>query len=181
MFGGSFNPPHVAHAMVSAWLLWTDAVDAVWLVPVFRHAFEDIHDKTLAPYDERVRWCQAMARDVGPSVQVSTIERDLPVPSYSIDTLQALAALHPEHRFRMVIGTDVIPQLPQWHNWEQIEAEFDPSVVGRAGFTSPQGVQSPDFPQISSTDIRKRLQEKRPVGHLLTRSVVPLVSAAFFK
>ena len=45
VYGGSFNPPHVAHAMVASWLLWTRLVDEVWLVPVFRHAFEGIQEK----------------------------------------------------------------------------------------------------------------------------------------
>ena len=60
VYGGSFNPPHIVHGWVASWLLWTGRVDAVWLVPVYRHAFEDRHDKRLAPYADRMAWCQAM-------------------------------------------------------------------------------------------------------------------------
>ena len=35
VYGGSFNPPHVGHAMVVSWLLWTRRADRVWLVPAF--------------------------------------------------------------------------------------------------------------------------------------------------
>ena len=47
VYGGSFNPPHIAHTMVASWLLWTEMVDEVWLVPVYRHAFEQSHGKKL--------------------------------------------------------------------------------------------------------------------------------------
>ena len=95
IYGGSFNPPHVAHAMVASWLLWTDQVDEVWMVPVFRHAFEGIHGKKLAPYEQRVAWCQLVRQDVDQRIQVSTIESELPIPSYSIDTLTELQAQYP--------------------------------------------------------------------------------------
>ena len=42
MYGGSFNPPHIAHAMVASWLVWSGEVDQVWIVPVYQHAFEKI-------------------------------------------------------------------------------------------------------------------------------------------
>ena len=114
VYGGSFNPPHVVHAMVASWLLWTDLVDEVWMVPVYRHAFEGIHDKKLASYSDRVQWCEAMETDVDSRIKVSTIESQLPTPSYSIDTLQALAKQFPEHEFRLCVGSDVIPDLPNW-------------------------------------------------------------------
>ena len=134
VYGGSFNPPHVGHAMVAAWLRWTGRADAVWLVPVYRHAFESWHGKSLAPFEERVRWCEALAADVGEGISVCTIEADLPTPSYTVDTLRSLAALHPEHHFRLVVGADALPQLPQWRDWAGIERDFDPVVVGRQGY-----------------------------------------------
>ena len=54
-YGGSFNPPHVGHAMVAQWVVWTGRADAVWFVPVYQHAFEGRHDKTLASFDQRVQ------------------------------------------------------------------------------------------------------------------------------
>ncbi|MDP6933491.1 MAG: nicotinate (nicotinamide) nucleotide adenylyltransferase [Myxococcota bacterium] len=173
VYGGSFNPPHVAHAMVAAWLLWTEQVDEVWLIPVYHHAFEGQQDKKLAVYEDRVAWCRALAQDVGSGVRVDTIESLLPRPSYTIDTLRALSSSHPEHRFRLVIGADVLPQLPRWRDWEAIESEFAPVVVGREGFDGAgHGVC---FPQVSSTEIRRRLSVGDPVDHLLTRSVRELL------
>lgn len=173
IYGGSFNPPHVVHGMVAAWLLWTGQVEQVWLVPVYRHAFESWHGKALAPFEARVRWCEALARDVDPRVQVSTIEAELPVPSYTISTLRALAARHPEHRFRLVVGADVLQQSPKWRAWDEIAAEFAPIAVGRAGYPSPPG--GVVFPELSSTEIRARLAAGEPIDGLVTRGVLPLL------
>ena len=180
IFGGSFNPPHVVHGMVSAWIRWTRAADEVWFVPVFRHAFEGVHDKVLAPFDLRVGWCEAMVRDLGAGFAVCAIESRLPAPSYTIDTLRALRSEHPEHTFRLVVGADVIPALPRWRDWDSIAAEFDPLVVGRVGYELPQGVETPLFPGVSSSEIRERLAKGMSVQHLLTRSVLPLLDAGLF-
>ncbi len=180
VYGGSFNPPHVAHAMVCAWLLWTRRVDAVWLVPVYRHAFEGIHDKALAPFDLRLAWCRALVADVLPAgddrLAVLDVEAHLPVPSYTIDTLRHLLDAHPGHDFVPVVGADVLPQLPRWRDWPALRAQFPPIVVGRVGYDNPDGAVV--FPEVSSSEIRRRLRDGAPVQHLLTASVADALRAA---
>ncbi len=171
VYGGSFNPPHIGHAMVVAWLLWTGTVQRVWLVPVFHHAFEGQQDKRLAPFEARLRWCRLLVEDIGAAdrIDVLDLEARLPRPSYTIDTLRALALERPGHRLRLVIGTDVLPQLPRWRAWDEIEAGFAPIIVGRQGHApSPSSLA---FPDVSSSEIRRALREGRPVEHLLTRRV----------
>lgn len=175
VFGGSFNPPHVGHALVASWLLWTGRVERVWLVPAFSHAF----GKDLAPFEARVDLCRALAAVLGPAVEVHPLEAELPAPSYTLDTLRALAARHPEHRFRLVIGADVVPELPRWHRWEAIEAAFAPIVVGRQGWPTPPGAV--DFPPVSSTEIRARLAADAEVGHLVPRQVLRALPAGLYR
>ena len=170
VYDGSFNPPHVAHAMVASWLLWTDMVDEVWMVPVFRHAFEGIHGKKLAPYSMRVDWCRLLQTDVDERISVSEIESTLPTPSYSIDTLCALQEQFPEHQFRLVIGADVVPDLPKWKNWSRIERDFAPIIVGRGGYPCPEG--SIAFPEVSSSQIRASLKKSQVPTHFLFHSLV---------
>lgn len=168
VYGGSFDPPHIGHALVSGWLLWSGRVEEVWLLPAFSHPF----GKQSAPFEERVALCQALADTVDPArIRVCEVERDLPVPSYSIDTLGHLARSHPEHRFRLVIGADILPQTARWKDWDRIEAEHPPVVVGRAGYDSPEGTVV--FPEVSSTEIRRRLAAGEPIDHL----VLPAVAA----
>jgi nicotinate-nucleotide adenylyltransferase len=166
VYGGSFNPPHVVHGMIAAWLRWTGLVDEVWLVPAFRHAF----DKPLGDWDRRLRACEALARTVGPFVRVDPIEAELPTPSFTIQTLDALHARHPDVRLRLVVGADVLGQTHQWREWARIESTYDPIAVGRAG--CPPVPTAPTFPDVSSSEIRKRMDAGEPVDHLLPADVL---------
>lgn len=175
-YGGSFNPPHVAHAMVIAWLRWTRRVERVLVVPVYRHAFEGVHDKRLAPFADRLDWCRAMVDDVvggaddgRPPVDVLDVEAHLPVPSYTIDTLRHLAARFPGRQLRPVVGADVLPQLPRWRDQAALQADFPPLIVGRAGYPLPDDAVV--FPQVSSSDIRARLRQGQDARHLLPGGV----------
>lgn len=171
VYGGSFNPPHVGHAMVAAWIGWTGRADQVWFLPAYRHAF----DKPLAPWDLRLRMTEALADAVGPHARVEPIESTLPVPSYTIHTMEALVARHPEHQFRLVVGADVLPQLPLWKESERLTASFPFLVVGREGYGPV--ADAPSFPDISSTDVRARVSAGLPVDHLLPRGVLAVVEA----
>ena len=173
VYGGSFNPPHVGHGLVAAWLGWTRQVDAVWLIPTYVHAF----GKDLAPYETRLAMCRALARDVGPWVEVHDVESERDGKSFTIDTLNLLAERHPAHRFRLVVGADVLPELPKWKAWDQIAARFDPLVVGRQGFDGPPEV--PQFPGISSTEIRRRLASGQDVSALVPASVLALAGGLY--
>lgn len=170
VYGGSFNPPHIGHALVAAWVRWTDQADAVWLVPAFDHAF----GKALVPFERRAAWCDALAETLGPWARTERIEAQLPPPSYTLHTLRALSEAHPEHRFRLVLGADNLPQLDRWHRWDAIAADFDPLVVGRVGYDSPPDV--PQFPGVSSTEVRRRALESAPLDGLVPAAVLARIS-----
>ena len=163
VYGGSFQPPHVGHAMVASWLRWTDRADEVWIVPTFRHAF----GKQLVPYDRRYLWCQLLAEELGPGVRVSDVEARLDGPSTTYRTLCTLRASHPEHTFSFVCGADQLDGLPRWSEAERLQREFEIIVVGRMGYEGGQ----PKFPGVSSTAIRQALAQGASVEHLLLSSV----------
>ena len=165
VYGGSFNPPHVGHAMVAGWLRWTERVDAVLFVPTFAHAF----GKELAPFDLRVRMCAMLCADLGPWASVSRIESELGGTSYTVRTLDALAQAAPEHRFHLVVGADVVAQTALWREWDRIERVYAPILVGRAGHAPVP--EAPEFPAISSTDIRARMAAGQSIAHLVPASV----------
>lgn len=169
IYGGSFDPVHVGHLMVASWLRWTDQVDEVWLVVAHDHPF----GKEAAPFASRVAWCRAAVAEL-PGVRVSDVEATLPRPNYSIDTLEALSRAHPGHRFRFVLGSDAHATVDRWHRWPDVQAGFDPIVVQRSGHRTGEG-DGPVFPEVSSTDVRERARQGRPIGQLVPRSVLDLV------
>ena len=90
------------------------------------------------------------------NVSVSTIEADLPTPSRTLDTLNALSRHHPDAQFRLVVGADILEEVDQWYRWDEIERLAPPLVVGRAGNDPPSG-PSVALPAISSTEVRAQL------------------------
>lgn len=154
LFGGSFNPPHVGHVMVASWLLATGRCEEVWLVPASQHAF----GKELAAFDARVEMLRASFRDLA-RVTICEIEAERAGPSYTIDTVVALRAKHPDVSFRIVVGTDAFADRPKWREWQRLENLAPPIVVRRAGVAGAEDDPDPAhptplFPEVSSTRIR---------------------------
>lgn len=175
IYGGSFNPPHVGHAMVASWLGWIDRVDEVWLLPTAGHPFA----KRLLPFELRAGLCEALAACAGPHVKVCTLEAELPRPSYTVDTLKELSARHPEHVFQLVIGADILPDTPRWKDWDTIAADYQPIVVGRGGYPPIDGM--PTFPEVSSTEIRARHDAGQSIQALVPAGVRALLTDVRFE
>jgi len=173
VFGGSFDPPHIGHAMVAQWVLLTGQAREVWLVPTVAHALKE---RGLSPYPDRCEWADRMAYAIdGNRVVVSTIEETLPQPSYMHTTLVTLAEQWPDVEFRLLIGSDILSETYRWHRWEDIEERFNPIVANRASFKLPY--QPPVFPNINSTAIRRHLRrkEKGLLTHLVPKAVLDVL------
>jgi nicotinate-nucleotide adenylyltransferase len=148
VFGGSFNPPHLGHVLVCSFVLATEELDRVLVVPAYQHPFA----KPLAPFDDRVAMCElAMATLRG--VEVSRVEEELGGESRTLRTLQHLSARHPDWELHLVIGADVLVEAPRWFGFDEIARLAPPIVVGRAGLPAPKpgAVLVPD---VSSTQVR---------------------------
>lgn len=169
IFGGSFDPPHVAHQMVCLYVLETCEVDEIWVMPTYRHAFA----KELTAFDDRCRMCELAFLALGERVRVSRLEGELARPvSRTLDTLQTLRAQHADTRFRLIVGADILAETHKWHRWEDIVAMAPPVVVGRAG----QGGTGVELPAVSSTEIRRRLASGLPVQSLVPRRVMHYIA-----
>lgn len=170
VFGGSFDPPHVAHTLVAAYVLAAHEVDRVLVVPCFRHPF----DKPLAPFEHRARMCEIAMRDL-PQVEVSTIEAELGTTSRTLPMLEALHARHPDAQLRLVIGSDLVAETPTWHAFDRIRALAPPLVIPRAGHVAD--ATEPALPAISSTEVRRRLREGLPTTGLVDPEVAAYARA----
>ena len=159
--GGSFDPVHVGHLLAGAWVRWTGLADEVWAVPVASHPFGK---RPVASFEERVALLETVAVGV-PWLRVSTIEGVLRAPNTTIDTLDALAARHPEHRFRLLVGADQLPDTPRWKDWAGIEQRYDPIVVGRQG--SPGDETTVSMPPVSASEIRDRVARGASIAALV--------------
>jgi nicotinate-nucleotide adenylyltransferase len=168
IFGGSFNPPHVAHQMVGLYVLETAPVDALWLVPCFRHPF----DKPLEPFEDRFAMCQLAAAALGPRAAVSDIERSIGGESRTLRTVQRLQELHPEHSFSLVIGGDLVLEVPSWYGAAELQQRVPFIVVGRGAAGAGGAVA---MPEVSSTEVRRALREGKSAQGLVPRAVLDYI------
>jgi nicotinate-nucleotide adenylyltransferase len=169
LLGGSFNPPHVGHLMAALYLRATQGVDEVWLVPSFNHPF----GKPLEAFEDRVAMCEAMATDVGPWLKVSRAESLVGGEGRTIELLEWLLPKYPGTKFRWVIGSDILSDLPKWKAWDRIQQLVQVTVLHRAGYPSPQAL-GPPIVEVSSTEIRKRFEAKDPPTDLVPRRALEI-------
>jgi nicotinate-nucleotide adenylyltransferase len=167
LVGGSFNPPHVGHQLAALYLKATLPLDEVWLVPTFRHPFGKPHE----PFEHRVAMCEAMATDLGPWLKVSTAEKDVGGQGRTIELLEWLLPRHPDTRFHFVIGSDILADLPNWKDWDKIQRLVQVTVLYRAGYPAAVAV-GPPLAQVSSSEIRARLDRRDLPGDLVPRAVL---------
>jgi nicotinate-nucleotide adenylyltransferase len=181
LFGGSFNPPHVAHQMVALYVLETQPVDELWFVPTYAHPF----GKPLVDYVHRIAMCELAAAALGPRAQVSRAEAELAarpgfVTSHTLDLVDH--AIEAGHAPRLVIGADIVHDAARWHRWDDVVARAPPIVVGRGGHAPPPAAAAVaparvTMPEISATHVRDLLARgDSGVAGLVPRDVLRYIA-----
>ncbi|MFL5322608.1 MAG: nicotinate (nicotinamide) nucleotide adenylyltransferase, partial [Myxococcaceae bacterium] len=150
LFGGSFNPPHVGHLLATHYVYSTQEVDEVWWMPAWNHPF----GKTLESFEHRVEMCRQIAKDASGWFKVSEVEREVGGEGRTVDTLAFLHKRFPEHRFTLVIGSDIVKDLPKWKEFDRVQQLARVLVLYRAGHPEP-GAVGPPLAEVSSTEVRE--------------------------
>jgi len=159
LFGGSFNPPHVAHQLVALYILET-CVDEVWFIPTYSHPF----GKKLTAYDHRVAMCELAVAPLGARVRVMRSEEELAkkpdfVSSRTLDLIEHLEEQHRDAELHLVVGADILGETEKWHRWDEVTRRAPLIVIGRTGFSLPPGsvATGVTMPEVSSSRIRELL------------------------
>ena len=169
LFGGSFNPPHVAHQLAALYVLETAPVDALWFVPAHEHAF----GKPLAAFEDRLAMCELAAAALGPRVRISDVERAIGGRSLTLRTIRRLTEMHPEHQFSLVIGSDLLGDVAGWYGGGELARTVPFIVVGRPGSAAPTG--GVVMPDVSSSAVRAALAAGKSVDGLVPRPVLDYI------
>lgn len=194
VFGGSFDPIHRGHLLLAKCCADQAALDQVLLIPA---AAQPLKPRgPVASAEDRLGMVQAaIASDTFADHRfaASTIELARPGPSYTVDTLSALAEQHPDDELFLLLGADSLADLPRWRDPGRICDLATPLVVARAG-ESPADfgvlapvvetaqleqikrlqIRMPPTP-ISSTDIRRRIATGEPWQELVPTEVAAYI------
>jgi nicotinate-nucleotide adenylyltransferase len=182
VFGGSFDPVHFAHLILAEQCREQAALDRVLFVLAPRPPHK--LDKAITAYRHR-REMLELAIAGYPVFQISDLERDRTGPSYTVDTLHELQNQQPADEFFLIIGSDSLRDLPSWREPAEIAKLATLLVVDRPDAPAPaelpiyfrmQRIASP-LMEISSTDIRQRVQAGRSIRYLTPRAVECYIEA----
>ena len=113
LLGGSFNPAHEGHLHISKLALDRLGLDAVWWMVSPQNPLKSTDD--MAGFSERMGQAAQVAAD-DHRIIVTGIERELGT-RFTVDTVQALKRRFPRVRFVLVMGADLLAEVPKWKNW----------------------------------------------------------------
>ncbi len=180
MLGGTFDPPHIGHLAMALEVHHKLRLDAVLFV-VANDPWQKSQIRKVTPADARLEMVRAAVSGFD-ELEVSTLEIDRGLQSYTADTLTQLRELHPGARLYLVLGSDAAAGLDTWKRpWdvESLAVTVVADRAGRSGGRPPSGWRHivVDVPalDVSSADIRARFCDGRPVGALVPPAVTEVV------
>ncbi len=175
LLGGSFNPPHAAHRLISQIALRRLGLDAVWWIvtpgnPLKSHG-------GLAPLATRMAQCEAMKRDN--RIRVTAFESRL-ASTFTAATLSFLCGRNQGVHFVWIMGADCLAQFQRWQHWRDIFALLPVAVIDRPGFLL-QALASPAARAFQQSRRPERFARTIPAASapawtLLTGPLSPLSS-----
>ena len=174
LYFGSFNPVHIGHLIIANHLCNNTALQQVWMVVSPQNPLKP--STTLLNEYNRLHLIQT-AIEGTVNLKVSTVEFNLPKPSYTVNTLTYLKEKFPQHEFAIIMGGDSFCNLTKWKNYEVIIKNHLLYIYNRPGFiinnTLGAQIEIIDAPllEISSTHIRRLIQQGKSIRYLLPDTV----------
>lgn len=181
LFFGSFNPIHLGHTQLAEYIFEYSGVDEIWYIVSPRNPLKEQSELI----DEHLRFrLIEMATEGKDYLKVSDIEFNMPKPSYTINTLQALSEKYPEDNFILLIGSDNMQIFDQWKDYQTILNEYSILVYPRKDFDyepfeeiypDMQILEEAPFFEISSTDIRELIKKNQDASQWLHPDVYQFI------
>ncbi|WP_338044949.1 nicotinate-nucleotide adenylyltransferase [Paenibacillus lignilyticus] len=181
--GGTFDPIHYGHLLAAESAREACGLDEVWFIPAGHPPLKE--NGPLADGQTRLEMVYR-AIDFQPHFRGMDVELEREGTSYTIDTVKSLMELYPDREFSIIIGSDRVNDLPQWHQINELAALVRFIGVRRAGEelkvdALPAFLQERlsiiEMPQIgiSSTDIRNRRAQGRSIRFLVPEKVYSFI------
>ena len=179
IFGGSFDPVHLAHLLVAQAAREELDLERLFLIPAAQSPFKP--DRRPSLPQERVRLLRlALAGKTWCDVDEQELQRG--GVSYTIDTVRDYARRFPGAQRFYLIGADHLPQLTKWRAADEVARLVEFVAIPRPGqaetpFPAPfRGRWLKGFPLgISSSEIRARVKAGLPIDHLVPSPVAEAI------
>jgi nicotinate-nucleotide adenylyltransferase len=182
-FGGTFDPPHLGHQILASEALYQLNLDSLKWILTPNPPHKD--NQMLGAEKDRLAMLQFMLNPF-PEFSLSRIDLDRDPPHYAADTVEMLKNQNPEAKLIYLVGEDSLSDLTNWYDPERFLVNIDQLCVARRpGFSVELEEIQKKLPglmgkviylsetmlQISSSQIRKRIQQSAPYRHLVIPEV----------
>jgi nicotinate-nucleotide adenylyltransferase len=186
VLGSAFNPPHLGHLALAQEALWQLGLEEVVLVPTGLAPHKRIADDP--GREVRMEMTRLAAAD-DERFSVSSLEVDREGPSYTYESLEALAEQRGDRELVFVMGADAAVGLESWHRPERVVELASLAVARRAGVSDAdldetmrslgcEGrttmLEMPQF-GVSSSAVRERAKQGRPLRYLVPDGVARFI------
>ena len=177
LFFGTFNPIHVGHMIIANYMAEFSDLDEVWFVVTPQSPFKQ--KVSMLSNHHRLAIVNIAVENYT-KLKTSDIEFKLPQPNYTINTLVHIEEKFPDNQFCLIMGEDNLKGFHKWKNYETILQNYELYVYPRISsgetkhrFLNHSKVHKINAPivQISSTFIRKSIQENRDISTMLPENV----------
>jgi nicotinate-nucleotide adenylyltransferase len=189
LFGGAFDPIHVAHLALAERVRDDAGLDRVLFVPSYKPPHKA--ERELTRFDTRCDMV-ALAITGQPAFAVEPIEKELPPPSFTLGTLRALQSNYPDDELSLILGADSLLDLPTWHEPRAVAVLAELLVVPRPGVAIPTAdelaaslgaapgevrlrVVPCPLLEVASRELRQRVAAGRSIRYLVPRAVEEFV------
>jgi nicotinate-nucleotide adenylyltransferase len=180
ILGGTFDPPHVGHLVAATETRHALGLDRVLLV-VANEPWQKVDSRAISPAVCRLAMVEAAVAGVD-GLEASAIEIERGGPSYTADTLETLAAADPDGERFLIVGGDAAAGLETWERADAVPRLSTLVLVDRPGLPAPpppsgwsfRRVEMPRL-DVSSTDLRDRVADGRPLDFLTPAAVVSYI------
>ncbi len=186
VLGSAFNPPHLGHLALAQEAQWQLGLDEVVLVPTGHAPHKRIADD---PGREARMEMTRLAAAGDSRFSVSALEVEREGPSYTYETLEALAEKSPDRKLVFVMGADAAVGLESWREPERVVELASLAVARREGVSDAEvattlrslgcerGATMLEMPQfgVSSSAVRERARQGRPLRYLVPDAVANFV------
>ncbi|MCS3637367.1 nicotinate (nicotinamide) nucleotide adenylyltransferase [Salinibacter ruber] len=177
LFGGSFNPPHLAHLVVAEVVRDQFGLDEVWWIPNATPPHKP--NDELAAVQHRLAMTERTVEG-NPAFRVCGVEVERDGVSYTVETLRVLQDQHPDTDFALILGSDSLDHFADWHRPDEIAERVPFIVYKRPG--AIESVADPRFVndvryaaapvmEISGTEVRARRRAGRSIRYLVPEAV----------
>jgi nicotinate-nucleotide adenylyltransferase len=176
VFGGTFDPPHLGHLVVAQEVYHRLGLDRVLWVPAAIPPHKQ--DQQITPGHLRLEMVRAAIAD-DERFDLCDLEIRRSGPSYTVDTLRALAEMNPSAELVLILGADQLAELDRWRGPKSILELASLVGFARDGEVPslPEDVRLVEVPRmdVSSTMIRQRVGAGEPVSYLVPRSTEAVI------